>query len=361
MSHDEPSSKRALGLSENAYETAAKSVLITAAIALLVAALFFIPRLAGAFWPFTATKAAEPALVHNANMPLLKAASHSDPNPSKGGQSIAMTGGSALIASTGLEGTIADIEKSSNSGRISLYVVREGDTLSDIADMFDVSGNTILWANDLKSAGSIHPGDTLLILPVSGLRYTVKKGETLAGIAKAYDADAEEIASYNGLAAGSSLSAGTEIIIPGGELPVAKPAAKKTATASKSSGSTSRSLPAISGFFGNPLPGGRLTQGLHGTNGVDIGAPSGTPIYAAAGGTIIVARNNGAYNGGYGNYVVIDHGNGTQTLYAHMTRTAVGGGAVGKGELIGYVGNTGRSTGNHLHFEVRGAKNPFAN
>ena len=103
-----------------------------------------------------------------------------------------------------------------------------------------------------------------------------------------------------------------------------------------------------------------MSQGIHGYNGVDVSAPSGTPIYAAAGGTIVVAKGGGGYNGGYGNYIVIDHGNGTQTLYAHMSSLAVSGGSVSKGSLIGYVGSTGRSTGNHLHFEVRGAKNPLA-
>jgi murein DD-endopeptidase MepM/ murein hydrolase activator NlpD len=101
------------------------------------------------------------------------------------------------------------------------------------------------------------------------------------------------------------------------------------------------------------------TQGIHGYNGVDLAAGVGTPILAAAGGEVIVAKGSG-WNGGYGNYVVIKHPNGTQTLYAHMSSTAISSGAqVSGGEVIGYVGNTGRSTGSHLHFEVRGAKNPF--
>ncbi|HEU5114585.1 MAG TPA: M23 family metallopeptidase, partial [Candidatus Paceibacterota bacterium] len=88
-------------------------------------------------------------------------------------------------------------------------------------------------------------------------------------------------------------------------------------------------------------------------------APIGTPIHAAASGVVIIARSGG-YNGGYGSYVVISHPNGTQTLYAHMSKViAHQGDAVEQGDLIGLVGSTGKSTGPHVHFEVRGAVNPF--
>jgi murein DD-endopeptidase MepM/ murein hydrolase activator NlpD len=102
-----------------------------------------------------------------------------------------------------------------------------------------------------------------------------------------------------------------------------------------------------------------VTQGLHGYNGIDIGVPTGTAIYAAAGGTVIISRNSG-WNGGYGDYIVISHDNGVQTLYGHLSRTVVQTGArVEQGDIIGYSGMTGKATGPHLHFEVRGAKNPF--
>jgi murein DD-endopeptidase MepM/ murein hydrolase activator NlpD len=106
--------------------------------------------------------------------------------------------------------------------------------------------------------------------------------------------------------------------------------------------------------------GGVLTQGLHGYNGIDIGAPSGTGILASAAGTVIIANRSGGWNGGYGNYIVIQHDNGTQTLYAHASRIyATAGQRVAQGALIGAVGRTGKATGPHLHFEVRGATNPF--
>lgn len=140
-----------------------------------------------------------------------------------------------------------------------------------------------------------------------------------------------------------------------------KAAAEKAKAKTASKAAASAKLPAVSGYFGNPLPGGRRSQGLHGHNAVDISAPPGTPIYAAASGTVTTAKSGSGWNSGYGNYVVVSHPNGTSTLYAHMSRVAVPGGPVSKGSVIGYVGMTGEATGNHLHFEVRGAKNPLTN
>lgn len=307
-------------------------------------------------------------LVHDSGISLLQAATNTNPDPVKNEPLIAMTNGSALIAEAGPEGTAADVSPTASNGQISLYVVRPGDSVSEIADMFGVTVNTILWANNLKSASAIKPGDTLLILPVSGLQHTVTKGETIASIAKKFNADAGDIALYNGLDTNAHLAAGTAIIIPGGEMPPPPaPVRKTTPSGSRRVAATGPVNPyrggsgaALSGFFGNPLPGGLVTQGLHGWNGFDIGAHTGTPIYAAAAGRVIVARTSG-WNGGYGSYVVIDHGNGTQTLYAHMSQNISSvGEQISRGALIGYVGSTGESTGSHLHFEVRGAKNPFS-
>jgi LysM repeat protein len=323
--------------------------------------MVFPPRGVDAFWPFSITKAEDkiPPIVHDSTMDLLSPAQNPDPNPFKGGIDILLSGGSALISNSGPEGTVTDFtEGVPNSGQISLHVVREGESLSVIASLYQVTTNTILWANDIKDASTIQPGDTLLILPVSGVQHTVTKGQTLASISKKYDADPEEVASFNGLDVDSALAVGDTLIIPGGDL-LPK---KSTSTASKSSsgGVISKALPALSGYYSNPVPGARLTQGVHGYNGVDLGAKNGTSVYASADGTVIVAKGGGGYNGGYGNYLVISHANGTQTLYAHLSSLAVSGGSVSQGDLIGYVGNTGRSTGFHLHFEVRGAKNPFA-
>lgn len=276
-------------------------------------------------------------------MPILEASM--SPIPARGGGDVVIEDGMAVRAAGGFAGETVVPSKDA----ISIYVVREGDTLSQIADMFEVSVNTIKWANNIT--GAIKPGQMLTILPTSGIRYTVKKGDTLASVAKQYKGDAAEIAQFNGLT--GPLAAGDVIIIPNGQ-EAYEPAPVKTASGG------GKAIAASAGAYINPLPGGRRTQGIHGTNGVDLAAPVGTPIVAAASGDIIIALEGG-WNGGYGTYVVVRHDNGTQSLYAHMSSVAAGKGQrVNAGQVIGYVGNTGRSTGAHLHFEIRGGpRNPF--
>lgn len=243
---------------------------------------------------------------------------------------------------------------------ISVYVVRKGDSIAKIAEMFGVSVNTILWANDMKKGDGLKEGDTLFILPVSGVRHEVAKGETLATIAKRYKVDMEIITGFNGLEKGAKLAIGDELIIPDAEMPNDAP----KLSGSKSGGGkylTNAPLVDATGYFKHPLPEmKRRSQGPHGPGGrgVDMAAPTGTRILAAAAGNVLLARSG--YNGGYGNLVIVQHPNGTKTLYAHMSKIATTTGKyVAQGEVIGYVGSTGRSTGPHLHFEVQGAKNPF--
>lgn len=287
-----------------------------------------------------------------------------DPIASRGGGDITIIDDSALLSGSGPEGTLANIEEAPpRDGRISVYVVRTGDTLSGIAQMFDVSVNTIFWANNIKSEKDIHPGDQLIILPISGVQHTVKKGDTAESLAKKYQGNIEEILLFNNLSKEDTLTAGETITIPGGK--------KKTDLAStakrRSSRSSSPSRPLLvtynksapAGYYIHPVPGSHKTQGLHGYNGVDYGAPVGTTVRAAAPGTVIIARGYG-WNGGYGKYVAIRHANGTQTLYGHLSAVLVSPGTlVSQGQAIGRMGSTGNSTGSHLHFEVRGAKNPF--
>lgn len=230
---------------------------------------------------------------------------------------------------------------------ISVYEVKKGDTIATVAKLFGVSKNTIMWANDLKSE-KLTQGQVIVILPITGVRHTVKSGDTLASIAKKYKGDKDDISKYNGLSLDTKLAVGDVIIVPEGEISVAAPRPVK-------SGSVATAI----GNFARPLLGGRKTQGIHGHNGVDIAAYVGTPVYAASGGQVIVARSSG-YNGGYGNMIIIKHSNTVQTVYGHMNSVNVSAGqTVSKGQTIGTVGNTGRSTGPHLHFEVRGARNPF--
>ncbi len=317
----------------------------------------FLPSHASAFWPFsTNADAATPSLIPSAATPALVASTNRNPNIGAP-IALAISGGSALVSYNGPDGTPSAIANVPPPDRISVYVVRRGDTLSDVATMFNVSVNTIVWANNLKSARDVHPGDTLIILPVSGVERKVVKGDTLNSLAKKYSADADEIAQYNGLDPAEPLAVGSTIIIPGGEIAPVVPRPQPSPTILGGGGGTF-----TAGYYSNPLPGSVVTQGIHGWNGIDIGAARGTPVYAAADGIVIISRGGGAWNGGYGNYVVITHGNGSQTLYSHLKSVAVSPGqSVLSGQTIGYVGSTGKVTGTHLHFEVRGAANPFRN
>ncbi|MDD5068041.1 MAG: peptidoglycan DD-metalloendopeptidase family protein [Candidatus Pacebacteria bacterium] len=262
----------------------------------------------------------------------------------------------SLLPETGPSGSIADIE-GSQSDQISTYIVREGDTLPAIAKMFDVSVNTIVWANDIKG-GKIIPGETLVILPVSGVTYAIKEGDTLKTVAKKFNGDETEIIQFNDLPQDGTLLVGAEIIIPDGEIdtpaPVSKPKSGTSRIVKGYSG------PKYAGYYIHPIIGGHKTQGLHGYNAVDIGTPIGTPVRATAAGTVIISKTYG-WNGGYGQYVAIKHSNGTETLYAHLSKNLVKvGQRVEQGEEIALTGLTGKTTGPHLHYEVRGGYNQEA-
>lgn len=294
--------------------------------------------------------------VADAKVALLEAATNSNPTSTTTIDNLSVVNGKALLSEVGVTGTIADVADSLAPDQISVYVVHKGDTLASIAKMYNVSPNTIKWANDIK--GAIREGDILTILPVSGIEYVVKKGDTVSLIAKKYSADATEIQEFNDVDLNVGLKVGQTIIIPDAVPAVAiAPTIKKTTTGKVVPG---YSGPSYSGYYTNPLPGARKSQGLHGYNGVDLaGLPIGTPVLSAAKGTVILAKSGG-YNGGYGSYVVVSHPNGTQTLYAHLNSVSVSRGeVVSQGQKLGGMGNTGRSTGKHLHFEIRGAKNPF--
>ncbi|HCC05947.1 TPA: hypothetical protein DEP94_01125 [Candidatus Nomurabacteria bacterium] len=267
---------------------------------------------------------------------------------------------SELLSSTAgsLRVSTEDIDYPTND-IISVYEVKKGDSLASVAKLFGVSKNTIMWANDLKSQ-NITPGDTLVILPMTGIKHVVKKGDSVASIARKYKADTSDIAKFNGIATSDGLTIGDTILVPEGEIAITttvKTKTGKTIVTGKVLESYSNASP--EGFLVRPLSGGRKTQGLHGHNGIDFGAPVGTPVFASSGGRVILAKSGG-YNGGYGSMIIITHEGGIQTIYAHLSQVnVVVGQSVSQGQTIGRVGNTGRSTGSHLHFEVRGARNPF--
>jgi len=264
---------------------------------------------------------------------------------------IAVSDAPTLKSSVGLLRADNEEEVAQND-TIAVYEVKSGDTIADVAKIYGVSKNTIIWANDLKGK-TIKEGDVLIILPVSGVKYTVKKGDTLKSIAKKYKGDIENIADYNALGVNQELAIGDEIIIPDGEIVDEVPVKKVAPKVKKYLVSNT------AGYYMRPLMGGIKTQGIHGHNAVDIGTPVGSSILAAADGTVLVAKNEG-YNGGYGKMVIISHANGTQTVYGHMSNVMISTGEkVLQGQVIGVSGNSGKSTGPHLHFEIRGAENPF--
>lgn len=251
------------------------------------------------------------------------------------------------------------------SEKITTYIVEKGDTLSEIAEKFDITTNTILWANDLTKDSKIKIGQKLVILPVSGVQYTVKAGDVVESIARRFKADKQEIIDHNNLGSNSLIKIGDVLIIPGSVSHVATnaPANKisnavtKTVSASVTAvKDVSQKVAAV--LFAKPVEASTKTQGIHGNNAVDLAASEDTPILAAADGEVAISQDG--WNGGYGTYVVINHSNGTQTLYAHNSENLVSvGEKVTQGQIIAHMGSTGKSTGDHVHFEVRGSKNPF--
>ncbi|MFH0988133.1 MAG: peptidoglycan DD-metalloendopeptidase family protein [Parcubacteria group bacterium] len=244
------------------------------------------------------------------------------------------------------------------------YRVKSGDTLAVIARHYGVSVETILWQNQLTVSSRIVPGQILEILPVSGVVHTVVRGQTIGQIAGKYGVEAAKIVSYNALPNAASIRIGQKLIIPGGSkaspyqtaqaVPSAAPIAKLFSVP------TAVSRVAASGIIW-PTAIHRITQyfSLRHT-GLDLGIPLMTPLYAVADGTVVFS----GWSTGYGNAVVIDHGNGMKTRYGHQTKLLVSSGdQVDQGQQIGWSGSTGWSTGPHLHFEViiNGVrKNPLA-
>lgn len=297
----------------------------------------------------------------------------------QGGPSFDIVDESALspevASSLNTDGSITNLGSSvpeRSLGQIVKHIVSPGETLSQIAEQYQVSTDTVRWANP-KTAGSkyLQAGDELTILPESGVMYTVKKGDTLSGIGAKFNISSSKITESNGLAS-NTLSVGKKLIIPGGK-PLSTPrstarlvSGSRPSITSKSSGSYSRVWRRgqdIGYGLTSPLAYGVMTQEFghsafsrrsgfykNGHQGIDFGADKGTEIYAAAAGIVTASR----WMNGYGNVIFIEHYDGRQTRYGHNSKNLVKEGEkVTAGQLIGLVGSTGRSTGNHLHFEVR--------
>lgn len=229
------------------------------------------------------------------------------------------------------------------------YTVTSGDTLSSIAQTFDVTEDTIQWANDLTGKNPVlKPDQTLHIPPVTGIVHKVKRGDTVFSIAKNYETDAQNIVNYpfNDFVDLDTftLAVGQVLIVPGGivkekEAPVSRPSAPQY-LAKQSNGK-----------YLFPTSGSITQQPIWYHMALDIANREAPDVYAAESGTISLAT---CYTWGYGCHIIIDHGDGFQTLYGHLQSFYVGAGqGVSRGQAIGRMGSTGRSTGTHLHFEVR--------
>ncbi|MFQ6050030.1 MAG: LysM peptidoglycan-binding domain-containing protein [Candidatus Paceibacterales bacterium] len=241
------------------------------------------------------------------------------------------------------------------------YMVESGDSLWSIAAKFDISLNTVLWANNLNKNSVIQPGQKLIIPPVSGVIHHVKAGDIVGEIAEKYKAKTQEIISFNGLSSEADIFIGDILVIPNGVVPA--PTIRYAPAR----------IPLAESYFICPISSPcRITQGLHWYNAIDFShSKCGEPIYAAAGGKVLKVKltrstSRWAFKGA-GNHLTILHPNGVVTVYAHLASSFVNpGDTVSQGQIIALMGGqpgtpgAGRSTGCHLHFGVRGARNPFA-
>ncbi len=243
----------------------------------------------------------------------------------------------------------------STANEIFAYEVEAGDTLSSLAQRFGIKKETIIMENNLWNANSLRSGMILKILPVDGISHVIKKGDTVASIAKKYKVEAEVIMRQNQLEEGDELIVDSALIIPGAKKEVQPPA--YTGSSAPASGAAYQYTGTATGRLIWPtLTKAKITQGFHrGHYAIDIGSRSKGPIFAAAAGRVVSADYG--WNGGYGNVIIIDHGDGMQTLYAHNEKLYVSKGQyVEQGQTIAWMGRTGRvygPTGIHLHFEVR--------
>lgn len=242
------------------------------------------------------------------------------------------------------------------------YTIEDGDTISTIAEKFGIGVSSILWENDLNAQSIIRPGDVLKILPVSGITHKVASGESIKSLANKYSVSEKDIINTNDLLPTQSLTIGQKLIIPGGKkqeyasfkpktysgFSVIKDIVKPISNIIKPK--DRQYAPNISNRMTWPTAGYRITQYFSWRHfAVDVANHVGTPLYAADAGVVEFS----GWSNGYGNNVVVNHGGGKKTRYAHASKLYVTkGDRVDKGEQIAAMGSTGWSTGSHIHFEV---------
>lgn len=228
-------------------------------------------------------------------------------------------------------------------GEARVHIVQKGETLTSIAKLYGLSVRDLLALNDIPNPDLLSVGQRIVVSPKVQRTHVVMAGDTLWAIARRYEVSVEAIQAANGLTDPRRLQIGQSLVIPaigGGDDGVAAPAVARVTTQRLSLAWPVRGR--LTSTFGPRW--GRMHYGI------DIAAPVGTPVYAAATGQVTYA----GWAGTYGRLIVIDHGNGVETRYAHNSQIFVRvGDEVQPGQRIALVGNTGNSTGPHLHFEVR--------
>jgi len=234
-----------------------------------------------------------------------------------------------------------------------VYTVQAEDTIGNIAAQFNISTNTILWANGLNNKTTIKVGDHLTILPITGVLHTVSSGDTVLELAGRYDADLADIIARNSLDEDASLSIGQKIIIPDGYISprTAPPILPRDTRLVTDPNANVPPADASGPGLVWPTTTKHIAQYFRwGHTGIDLDDRTRPPVYAAANGTIEFT----GWLGGYGNLIIVNHGGGLRTYYAHLEKFyASKGQTVAKGAAIAKMGSSGRSTGSHLHFEVR--------
>ena len=276
-----------------------------------------------------------------------------------------VAGASDDLSSSGvISSTVTPITVISDKPRDKIidHEVKDGETISEVAKDYGVSEETILWENDLTAKSSIKPGQKLRILPVSGIAHKVVAGDTIYSVAKKYQANAQAVIDFpfNDVGDDFQLTSGQVLIVPDGA-PPEKPKPLPTQYLA-SPGQNIAIADLGTATFIWPASGDLAQYFSWYHPGLDISNLGGGPIRASDSGTVTVA--GWPDNWGYGNRVVIDHGNGYTTLYGHMSSIYVSPGQkVSKGDVIGMMGSTGRSTGVHVHIEIRkdgAALNPLS-
>ncbi len=257
--------------------------------------------------------------------------------------------GSVLSVSAAEPDVTTELSDQTFRDKVMKYTVQEGDTLSSISQKFDISEDTVRWQNNISKNGAIKVGQELEILPTSGVLHKVQKGDTVYSVAKKYDAEPQAIVDFpfNTFANDETfeLAVGQLIVVPDGVKPEAQAATPRVRQQTPNAGSVS-----ATGRFIWPT-NGSITQKFSWNHpGIDIANRAAPQVLAADSGKIVGAGWDGT---GYGNMIMIDHGNGYKTRYGHLQKIYVSvGQTVNRGDAIGQMGSTGRSTGTHLHFEI---------